>query len=404
MAENKKKTEAKKAAPKKTAPKKEAPKKVEVKKAAPKKEAPKKAEAKKAAPKKEAPKKAEAKKAAPKKEAPKKAEAKKAAPKKEAPKKAEAKKAAPKKEAPKKADAKKTDAKKADAKKADAKVDKKAPSKKKKAAPKKPAYEGPTSSVKVNVYTIDGKKKGKINLPKAFDSEIRTDLIRNAVTRARANRRQAYGPGARAGMHHSVEQWGKGRGVSRVMRVKGERRGAQSPGTVGGRKAHPPKPEKDWSQKMNRKEKHLARMSALSATAVKEMVQARGHQFDKELTLPIVMEEDFERLPEDVEEGYTQEMIDLFDTLGVYEDVERARTGRHQRAGRGKMRGRRFRTPKSILVVVEDINSMRPFFRNLPGVEVVTPNRMSIERLAPGGDPGRLTIISMQALEQMMGW
>ncbi|NIP36696.1 MAG: 50S ribosomal protein L4, partial [Thermoplasmata archaeon] len=147
-----------------------------------------------------------------------------------------------------------------------------------------------------------------------------------------------------------------------------------------------------------------ARMAALSATAHKEMVEARGHMFDEELTLPIIMEEDFERLHEDVEEAYTQEMIDILDTLGVYEDVERARTGRHQRAGRGKMRGRRYRTPRSLLVVVEDVDAVRPFFRNLPGVEVVTPNGMSTERLAPGGDPGRLTIISMQALEKMMGW
>ncbi len=319
-----------------------------------------------------------------------KAGTKKEAPKKEAPKKAAPKKAAPKKAAPKK-----------EAPKKEVKEKKKASKKK---AGKKPAYEGPTSATKVNVYSIDGKKKGKINLPKAFDTEVREDLIKDAVNRARANRRQPYGPAPRAGMHHSVEQWGKGRGTARIMRIKGERRGAQSPGTVGGRKAHPPKVEKDWSQKMNRKEKHLARMSALSATAQKDMVAARGHRFDEELTLPIIMEEDFERLHEEVEEGLTQEMIDLLDTLGVYEDVERARDGRHQRAGRGKMRGRRFRTPRSLLVVVEDIESMRPFFRNLPGVEVVTPNRMSTERLAPGGDAGRLTIISMQALEQMMGW
>jgi len=348
-----------------------------------------KKEAKKAAPKKE-----EAKKAAPKKE-----EAKKAAPKKEG-----AKKAAPKKEGAKKAAPKKEEAKKAAPKKEGAKEE--APKKKgkKKEAEKRPAYEGPTSDIKVNVYTIEGKKKGKINLPKAFDTELRTDLIRDAVTRARSNRRQPYGPHERAGFRHSVEQWGKGRGTARVQRVKGERRGAQSPGTVGGRKAHPPRPEKDWSRKMNAKERRLARLSALSATANRELVIARGHRFDEELTLPIVLEEDFERLHEELEEGHAKEMIDVLDSLGLYDDVERARDGRHQRAGRGKMRGRRFRTPRSLLVVVDDLEGMRPFFRNLPGVEVVTPEQLNTERLAPGGDPGRLTVITMQALERMMGW
>ncbi len=346
----------------------------ETKKAAPKKTAPEKKVAKEEAPKKAAPKKTAPKKEVAKEEATKKAAPKKAAPKKAAPKKEEAKEEAPKKKA------------------------------KKKAADKKPAYEGPTSDIKVNVYTIEGKKKGKINLPKAFDTELRTDLIRDAVTRARANRRQPYGPAARAGFRHSVEQWGKGRGTARIQRVKGERRGAQSPGTVGGRKAHPPRPEKDWSKKMNTKERRLARMSALSATANKEMVIARGHRFDEELTLPIIMEEDFERLHEEMEEGHAKEMIDVLDSLGLYDDVERARDGRHERAGRGKIRGRRFRTPRSLLVVVDDLDAMRPFFRNLPGVEVVTPEQLSTERLAPGGDPGRLTVISMQALERMMGW
>jgi large subunit ribosomal protein L4e len=54
--------------------------------------------------------------------------------------------------------------------------------------------------------------------------------------------------------------------------------------------------------------------------------------------------------------------------------------------------------------VVEDIDAMRPFFRNMPGVEVVTPEQLSTERLAPGGHPGRLTIFSVQALERIMGW
>jgi len=344
---------------------------------------------KKAAEKKAAPKKTEAKKTAPKKDAPKKTEAKKTVPKKDAPKKTEAKKTAPKKDAPKKTEAKKTAPKESSA-------DKK--------KGKKFEYKGPTSDVKVNVYSIKGKKKGKINLPKAFDTKIRTDLIRNAVTVARANRRQPYGPGLRAGFRHSVEMWGKGRGVSRVQRIKGEKRGAQSPGNVGGRKAHPPKVEKKWSKKMNTKEKYLARMSALSAVGQKDIVVARGHRFNGDLTVPVIMEESFERLHEKIEESHTQSMIDVLEEVGVYDDVVRAQEGRHQRAGRGKMRGRRFRTPKSLLVVVDDLESMRPFFRNLPGVEVVSPDQLNTERLAPGGDPGRLTLITIQALERMMEW
>jgi len=274
----------------------------------------------------------------------------------------------------------------------------------KKKEEKRPAWTGPTSSVKVNVYSLAGKAKGKISLPRAFDTPLRSDLIHAAVTRSRANRRQIYGPNPRSGQRHSVEQWGKGHGVARVQRVKGERRGAQSPNNMGGRRAHPPTLNKVWDSKMNAKERRLARMSALSAVKDPALVKARGHRFQEELTLPVVVEEDFERMRDEVKEGYTSSMIETLGKLGVYDDVVRATEGTHERAGVGKLRGRRFRTPTSLLIVVSDVESVRPFVRNLPGVEVVSPNLLSIERLAPGGTPGRLTLISVQALESMMGW
>ena len=134
------------------------------------------------------------------------------------------------------------------------------------------------------VETTDGKA---LSLPSVFESEIREDLVRSAVHASRANRRQPYGhnehDGKRApqpGMKHSVEWWGKGRGVSRIMRKTGQRTGAQNPHTRGGRRAHGPKVAKDWSQKLNSKQKTLARNSAIAASADSEMVSSRGHQFD----------------------------------------------------------------------------------------------------------------------------
>src|SRR5439155_348847 len=73
-------------------------------------------------------------------------------------------------------------------------------------------------------------------------------------------------------------------------------------------------------------------------------------------------------------------------------------------AGRGKMRGRRYRQPRSLLVVVKDPAKVRRLFGNLPGVEVVSPAGLSAEVLAPGGDPGRLTMFSEGALEVLRSW
>jgi large subunit ribosomal protein L4e len=99
-------------------------------------------------------------------------------------------------------------------------------------------------TVRFDVEVSDG---SNMTLPEVFSTEVREDLVKLAVASSRANRRQPYGSrphiGKRkpmAGMKHSVEWWGKGRGVSRIMRRTGQRRGAQNPHTLGGRRAHGP--------------------------------------------------------------------------------------------------------------------------------------------------------------------
>ena len=43
------------------------------------------------------------------------------------------------------------------------------------------------------VYDISIESGKKVSLPSAFDSDVRSDVIRKAVRVSRANRRQAYG-------------------------------------------------------------------------------------------------------------------------------------------------------------------------------------------------------------------
>jgi len=247
-----------------------------------------------------------------------------------------------------------------------------------------------------------------IALPSAFEVSVREDLVRRAVHSSRANRRQAYGhrehQGRRKpvpGMKHSVEWWGKGRGVSRIMRRSGSREGAENPHTRGGRRAHGPKVAKDWSQKMNSKERRAARDSALAATAQGDMVRSRGHRFDSEVKFPIVIEGSDGSIEKFDLDGGTQRFIALMDAIGLGGDLERAKDGRSVRAGRGKMRGRRRKTPKSVLLVVSDNSTIGKAARNVPGVDVVVAKNLSAEHLAPGGDVGRLTVFTKEAVEEM---
>ena len=264
------------------------------------------------------------------------------------------------------------------------------------------------------VYDIDVELGKKLSLPDSFSSEIRTDLVKLAVASARANRRQAYGSnphvGKRkpmSGMKHSVEWWGKGRGVSRIMRRTGQRRGAQNPHTLGGRRAHGPKVEKDWSRKLNRNERRLARNSALAATTDVDMVSNRGHRFAEEIsTLPIILGEYSENGEKiDIEafnlSGGTRKVNAIFEALGLGDDLRRARDGRKIRAGKATMRGRVHKTPKSILLVVANKDGLAKAARNLPGVDVVAAKDLSAEHLAPGGDLGRLTVFTKAAVEAL---
>ena len=249
---------------------------------------------------------------------------------------------------------------------------------------------------KVNVYGIDGSKKEEIKLPQVFDTSIRTDLIRKSFNTLHANRRTPYGANKFAGTKHATASVGKGRGMSRVPRLTQGRRAALAPCVVGGRRAHPPTADKIWKEKINKKEKLLAKQSALAATAQKEMVAQRGHRFKDSLTLPIVVEDSFSKL------GKTKEVLKTLENIGVIDDIKRSKNGTHIRAGKGKCRGRRYKTPKSILIISSDA-SIKKGSKNINGIDVVAPEKLNIEHLAPGGDSGRLTIITKSALNIIGG-
>jgi len=252
--------------------------------------------------------------------------------------------------------------------------------------------------LQVHLYAIDGTVSGTVDLPTVFATAPRPDLIRRAVTAFAANRRQPYGAAPRAGMRHSVRWSGKGQGVSRVTRIRGTMIGAQSPGTVGGRAAFPPEVARIWAKKVNEKERRMARNAALAAIHDAHLVAGRGHRLPPKITVPLVVDDQVEGIES------VSEAVEFLEAVGVYGDVQRAKEGKHVRPGRGKLRGRRYRQPRGPLLVVRDSSKVRLGFGNLPGIEVVTPSALNAEVLAPGGDPGRLTIFSAAALETLRGW
>ncbi|MCD6278874.1 MAG: 50S ribosomal protein L4 [Desulfurococcales archaeon] len=249
---------------------------------------------------------------------------------------------------------------------------------------------------KVPVLNLEGQKVDEVPLPKLFSLPVRKDLIRRAFHSAFTARLQPKGRDPLAGKRRSGESWGIGYGLARVPRLDNGR-AVFAPMTRGGRLAHPPRVEKVLHELINKKEKIRAILSALAATSIPELVRERGHIFSVK-TLPVIVVNDLENI------SRTSEAREVLKKLGLWGDVERAYERTRIRAGKGKMRGRRYITPKSLLLIVSrsDAPAIKSF-RNLPGVDAVVPDILSILHLAPGGVPGRLTVITVNALEKIKG-
>ncbi len=260
--------------------------------------------------------------------------------------------------------------------------------------------------MKADVLNIKGEKLRTIALPEQFQEEVRPDVIKRAVLVIQSRKRQPYGADPRAGKDYSAKlsrrrrryRGSYGHGISRVPRKILTRRGTQfywvgavAPGTVGGRKAHPPKAEKKWEQKINIKERRLAIRSALSATCIPEIVKKRGH---KAKNVPLIIDSSFEKLKK------TKDVKEVLLKLGLKDELERSSV-KKIRAGKGKNRGRKYKTRKGPLIVVASNSQLKKAAENIPGVDVSVVDSLNVELLAPGCEPGRLTLYTDQAIERL---
>jgi large subunit ribosomal protein L4e len=248
----------------------------------------------------------------------------------------------------------------------------------------------------VKVFNLEGKSTRKIELPPVFATPLRPDVIKRAVLAIQSSRFQPQGRDPMAGKRTSAESRGTGFAMARIPRLKGQSgRAAFAPGTVGGRQSHPPVSEKRIVKRIPKKEKRLALLSAIAATASKEVVAARGHSIVDVLEIPLVVTNDLEALKK------TRDVEETLIRLGVLSDIYRVEGSRKVRAGKGKSRGRKMKQSVGPLIVVAEDKGIMEAARNIPGVNVARVSSLNAEMLAPGTHPGRLTIWTDSALERL---
>jgi large subunit ribosomal protein L4e len=261
--------------------------------------------------------------------------------------------------------------------------------------------------MKLKILDQTSAEKGSKDLPQVFSEAVRPDLIKRAVETLQSNARQRYGADPKAGKKSSAElsrrrrkyRGSYGHGISRVPRKIHSRNGTRfnwtgafAPGTVGGRRAHPPKATKIWARKLNIKERRKAIRGAIAATVAKEMVKERGHMVPD--NYPFIITDDFEKISK------TKQVVDVLKKLGLGKELERSSVKTY-RAGRARLRGRKYRKRKGPLFVVSADCPLLKSAVNITGVDVVTVNALNAELLAPGTTPGRLTLFTQSALDKL---
>jgi large subunit ribosomal protein L4e len=246
------------------------------------------------------------------------------------------------------------------------------------------------------IFNLEGKPTGNITLPSVFDTPLRPDVIKRAVLSIQSHRLQHQGRDLMAGKKTSAESRGTGMAMARVPREKGGGgKAAFAPGTVGGRQAHPPRADARIVKEIPKKEKRLALLSAIAATASKETVASRGHEVEGVLEIPLVVEDSLSSLTK------TKEVEDALTHLGMLTDIYRVRESRNIRAGKGKHRGRKMKQAVGPLIVIAENKGLINAASNIPGVDIVTVKNLNAELLAPGTHPGRLTLWTNGALKQL---
>lgn len=155
----------------------------------------------------------------------------------------------------------------------------------------------------------------------------------------------------------------------------------------------PTKTWRKWHVKINQNQRRFAVVSALAASTLPSLVLARGHRIEEVKEVPLVVSSDVEAFTK------TKQAVAFLKSIAAYQDVTKVSNSRKLRAGKGKMRGRRYRQRRGPLIIYKENKGIVSAFRNVPGVELADVRSLNLLQLAPGGHLGRFVIWTKDAFE-----
>jgi len=254
----------------------------------------------------------------------------------------------------------------------------------------------------ISVRSDKGEVTGNVALPAVFKAPIRPDIVNAVHFQMLKNTRQPYAVSEKAGHQTSAESWGTGRAVARIPRVRGggtHRSGQGAFGNMcrGGRMFAPTKTWRRWHRKINTNQRRYAITSAIAATAVPALVMSKGHRIEEIPEVPLVVSDKVEEIKK------TKEAVQVLKKLKAWSDIEKVYNSKRFRAGKGKMRNRRRIQRRGPLVIYNQDNGISRAFRNIPGVTLLSVDRLNLLKVAPGGHVGRFCIWTESAFKKLDG-
>jgi large subunit ribosomal protein L4e len=158
----------------------------------------------------------------------------------------------------------------------------------------------------------------------------------------------------------------------------------------------PTKTYRKWHRRVNKNQRRYALVSALAATSSTALVFARGHRIDQIPEVPLVVAD---KTITGIRK--TKGAVAVLKTLNAYADIQRVIDSKKIRAGRGKMRNRRYVKRRGPLIIYDKESSFVRAFRNIPGIQFCSVHRLNLLKLAPGGHLGRFVIWTQSAFQQL---
>jgi len=159
----------------------------------------------------------------------------------------------------------------------------------------------------------------------------------------------------------------------------------------------PTKTWRRWHRKVNVAQKRFAICSAIAATGVPSLVMAKGHQIQGIPEVPLVVADSVQGIAK------TKDAVAFLRRNKAWADVAKVYASRRMRAGKGKLRNRRYVQKLGPLVIYDQDQGVTKAFRNIPGVDCIQVDNLNLLKLAPGGHVGRFCIWTEAAFKKLDG-